>query len=90
VGGCRCLQVVLPIFGGGGLSWVVGGRWLSPFAGDRCGSSLSLSRVSVLGRWPLFATFGGCFWHVVVGVGVVLCVVRVVGWLGLFAVVVVV
>jgi hypothetical protein len=90
VGGCLRLRVVVPVFGGGGLSWVVGGRWLGPFVGDRCGSSSSSSRVSVPGRWPSFAAFGGCFRHVVVGVGVDLCVVRVVGRLGLFAVVVVV
>jgi hypothetical protein len=58
VGGCRRLQADLPVFGGGGIPWVVSGGWLGPFVGGRCGDSSSSSRVSVPGRWPSFTTFG--------------------------------
>jgi hypothetical protein len=49
VGRCRRLQADLPVFGGGGIPWVVSGGWLGPFVGGRCGDSSSSSRVSVPG-----------------------------------------
>jgi hypothetical protein len=55
----------------------VSGHWLGPFVGGRCGGLLPSLHVSVPVCWLSFTIFGVCFRHVVIGVGVILCVVRV-------------